>query len=540
MISFNQVSLIYPQAQKTIFNDLTFSVPEGELLLIMGQTGSGKSSLLKLINGLVPHHTGGILSGEITVAGRSTRMHRPRELADLIGIVGQNPAEGFVTDTVEEEIAFGMESLGVPREVMRKRVEETLDLLGLAQLRNRSLSTLSGGEAQRVAIAAVLTMHPKVLLLDEPTSALDPIAAEEVLSILARLVHDLGLTIIIAEHRLERVLQFVDRIIHVLGEENSGQVRIGLPEEIMAQSQSAPPVVLLGKDQDWNPLPLTVRDARRLAEPLREKLANLSPPIRKSAEVKSLQLILEIKKLVVEYEKKVAVKGIDLEVSQGEVVAIMGRNGAGKSSLLGSAVGITPIKSGQVLLDGKPAPELKGKSLISLVGFVPQEATDLLYGESVLQECAFADRDSQVAPGTTYKILNQLLPDISEIAHPRDLSEGQRLCLVLAIVLAAAPKLLILDEPTRGLDYSAKLRLIKILRSMANEGRSVILSTHDVELVAEVATRVVFLAEGEKIADGSTLDILTSSPAFAPQISKILAPGKWLTFSEITSALEQN
>jgi energy-coupling factor transport system ATP-binding protein len=540
LISFNQVSLIYPQAQKTIFNDLTFSVPEGELLLIMGQTGSGKSSLLKLINGLVPHHTGGILSGEITVAGRSTRMHRPRELADLIGIVGQNPAEGFVTDTVEEEIAFGMESLGVPREVMRKRVEETLDLLGLAQLRNRSLSTLSGGEAQRVAIAAVLTMHPKVLLLDEPTSALDPIAAEEVLSILARLVHDLGLTIIIAEHRLERVLQFVDRIIHVLGEENSGQVRIGLPEEIMAQSQSAPPVVLLGKDQDWNPLPLTVRDARRLAEPLREKLANLSPPIRKSAEVKSLQLILEIKKLVVEYEKKVAVKGIDLEVSQGEVVAIMGRNGAGKSSLLGSAVGITPIKSGQVLLDGKPAPELKGKSLISLVGFVPQEATDLLYGESVLQECAFADRDSQVAPGTTYKILNQLLPDISEIAHPRDLSEGQRLCLVLAIILAAAPKLLILDEPTRGLDYSAKLRLIKILRSMANEGRSVILATHDVELVAEVATRVVFMAEGEKIADGSTLDILTSSPAFAPQISKILAPGKWLTFSEITSALEQN
>ena len=540
MISFNQVSLIYPQAQKTIFNDLTFSVPEGELLLIMGQTGSGKSSLLKLINGLVPHHTGGILSGEITVAGRSTRMHRPRELADLIGIVGQNPAEGFVTDTVEEEIAFGMESLCVPREVMRKRVEETLDLFGLAQLRNRSLSTLSGGEAQRVAIAAVLTMHPKVLLLDEPTSALDPIAAEEVLSILARLVHDLGLTIIIAEHRLERVLQFVDRIIHVLGEENSGQVRIGLPEEIMAQSQSAPPVVLLGKDQDWNPLPLTVRDARRLAEPLREKLANLSPPIRKSAEVKSLQLILEIKKLVVEYEKKVAVKGIDLEVSQGEVVAIMGRNGAGKSSMLGSAVGITPIKSGQVLLDGKPAPELKGKSLISLVGFVPQEATDLLYGESVLQECAFADRDSQVAPGTTYKILNQLLPDISEIAHPRDLSEGQRLCLVLAIVLAAAPKLLILDEPTRGLDYSAKLRLIKILRSMANEGRSVILATHDVELVAEVATRVVFMAEGEKIADGSTLDILTSSPAFAPQISKILAPGKWLTFSEITSALEQN
>jgi len=212
LISFNQVSLIYPQAQKTIFNELTFSVPEGELLLIMGQTGSGKSSLLKLINGLVPHHTGGILSGEITVDGRSTRMHRPRELADLIGIVGQNPAEGFVTDTVEEEIAFGMESLGVPREVMRKRVEETLDLLGLAQLRNRSLSTLSGGEAQRVAIAAVLTMHPKVLLLDEPTSALDLHHQIAVLNNI-ELLKERGVTIISTMHDITLAAMYAEKIV---------------------------------------------------------------------------------------------------------------------------------------------------------------------------------------------------------------------------------------------------------------------------------------------------------------------------------------
>jgi energy-coupling factor transporter ATP-binding protein EcfA2 len=244
MIAFRNVSLIYPNSQRTIIEDATFSVNEGELVLLMGHTGAGKSSVLKLINGLVPHHTGGILSGEISVAGRSTRSLKPGELADVVGIVGQNPVNGFVSDLVEEEIAFGLETLGVAPEIMRKRVEEVLDLLALAPLRRRAISELSGGEQQRVAIAAALVTNPKVLLLDEPTSALDPIAAEEVLSILHRLVHDLGLTIIVAEHRLERVIQFVDRIILVHGD---GTLELGGAEDVLKDSPIAPPLVELAK-----------------------------------------------------------------------------------------------------------------------------------------------------------------------------------------------------------------------------------------------------------------------------------------------------
>lgn len=228
MITFTGVSLIYPNSFHTVLEDLTFSVDEGELILVTGSTGIGKSSLLRLINGLVPHHTGGILAGDISVNGISTRTVKPGGLAHLVGIVGQNPLQGFVTDTVEEEFAFGMEALNLSPEIMRKRVEETLDLLSLAPLRNRNISTLSGGEQQRVAIGSALVMHPKVLVLDEPTSALDPIAAEEVLSILHRLVHDLALTIVIAEHKLERVIQFADRILHI---QSDGSTSIGLPQK---------------------------------------------------------------------------------------------------------------------------------------------------------------------------------------------------------------------------------------------------------------------------------------------------------------------
>ena len=229
MITFNSVSLIYPHSLHTVFEDLTFTIDEGEMVLVIGATGSGKSSLLRLINGLVPHHTGGILAGDISVDGISTSLTKPGGLAHLIGIVGQNPAHGFVTDTVEEELVFGMEALNFAPEIMRKRVEEILDLLSLAHLRSRSIATLSGGEQQRVAIGSALVMHPKVLVLDEPTSALDPIAAEEVLSILHRLVHDLGLTVVISEHKLERVIGFADRIIAISAE---GKAEIDIPEEI--------------------------------------------------------------------------------------------------------------------------------------------------------------------------------------------------------------------------------------------------------------------------------------------------------------------
>ncbi|MFD9472875.1 ABC transporter ATP-binding protein, partial [Streptomyces goshikiensis] len=273
MIRFEQVSVTYDGAPVPALRDADFTLPEGELTLLVGPSGVGKSTLLGAVSGLVPHFTGGTLRGRVTVAGRDTRTHRPRELADIVGTVGQDPLAHFVTDVVEDELAYGMESLGLAPAVMRRRVEETLDLLGLNELRDRPIATLSGGQQQRVAIGSVLTPHPKVLVLDEPTSALDPAAAEEVLAVLQRLVHDLGTTVLMAEHRLERVVQYADQVL--LLPAPGAPPLLGPPARMMEISPVHPPVVALGRLAGWSPLPLSIRDARRHSPTLQTRL---SPP----------------------------------------------------------------------------------------------------------------------------------------------------------------------------------------------------------------------------------------------------------------------
>jgi energy-coupling factor transport system ATP-binding protein len=499
---------------------------------VVGRTGAGKTTFLGAINGLVPHFTGGHLAGRVTVDGRDTRTHPPRELADVVGMVGQDPLAGFVTDTVEEELAYAMEQLAAPAEVMRKRVEETLDLLGIAALRQRPLRTLSGGEQQRVAIGSVLTAHPRILVLDEPTSALDPTAAEEVLSAITRLVHDLGITVVMAEHRLERVVQHADQIVLLDGD---GSARRAPPAAALATSDLAPPVVRLGRLAGWDPSPLSVRDARRLAAPLRERLAGASAaapaPAREIGPARGPRLTAL--DLVVRYGDTLAVDGVDLDLLAGEVVAVMGRNGSGKSSLLWALHPAGRRQRGIVAVDGhdpigaRPSP----------VALVPQTPSDLLYLASVDEECAQADRETGRPVGTCRTLVDRIVPDLPGEQHPRDLSEGQRLALALAVQLTSAPAVLLLDEPTRGLDHLAKERLTEVLAALAAEGRAVVVATHDVEFVARTAHRVVVLADGEVVADGPTADVIVASPAFAPQVAKILHPAPWLTVEQVAAVL---
>ncbi|CAB4708008.1 MAG: ATP-binding cassette domain-containing protein [Actinobacteria bacterium] len=535
MISFEHVSITYPGAAAPVLVDVNLYIPEGELVLVVGRTGSGKSTLLRAINGLVPHFTGGTLSGRILVDGRDTAVNPPRELADLVGVVPQDPMSGFVADIVEEELAYGMECLGLAPDVMRRRVEETLDLLGLVELRNRPLLSLSAGQRQRVAIGAVLTSHPKILVLDEPTSALDPGAAEDVLAALQRLVHDLNVTVVMAEHRLERVVQYADRVVVVPGD--GEPVISGTPSEMMGDAPIAPPVVELGRLAGWDPLPLTIRDARRAAGPLRELLTGRPAPLRVINGERDSAPLTSADHLTVRYGDVSALRNVSTTISRGEIVALMGRNGAGKSTLLNTMVGLRATSAGIVRTNGKDPREIKGSELVHCVGLVPQDPGDLLEASTVAGECRSSDHDASVDPGTTRALLALLAPEVLDGTHPRDLSEGQRLLLALAIVLAARPPLLLLDEPTRGLDYPTKARLAKVLRELAAGGHGIVLATHDVELAAEVATRVIVLAEGEIVADGPTAEVVLASPMFAPQVAKILAPENWLTVAEVRAAI---
>lgn len=534
MIRFDHVTFTYPGAPAPALVDVDLAVAEGELCLVVGETGSGKSTLLGAVNGLVPHFTGGTLLGRVTVDGRDTRTHPPRELADVVGVVGQDPLAGFVTDTVEDELAYAMENLGLAPDVMRRRVEDVLDLLGLHELRHRPLRTLSGGQQQRVAIGSVLTASPRVLVLDEPTSALDPAAAEEVLAALTRLVHDLGVTVLLAEHRLERVVQYADRVVWLPG--GGAPVVAGDPADVLAAAPVAPPVVRLGRLAGWRPVPLSVRDARRAAAPLRDAL-RARPAGAPPATPGTADRLAVVRGLDARYGAVRALHGVDLDVARGEVVALMGRNGAGKSTLLAHLVGLRQPAAGRVEVLGQAPWRLRPAEAVRLAGLVPQDPRLLLYGASVGDECATADRESGLPPGSTRAALDRVVPDLDRDAHPGDLSEGQRLGLALAVVLAAGPPLVLLDEPTRGLDYLAKERLVTVLRQLARERHGVVLATHDVELVAEVADRVVVLADGEVVADGPAREVVCHSPVFAPQVAKILAPDEWLTVAEVEAAL---
>jgi len=524
MITFEGVSFTHQGASSPVLRNIDITIPEGDLTLVIGRTGTGKSTFLNLINGLVPHFTGGTMHGRLAVDGLDTRTHPPRDLAGIVGTVGQNPRAGFTTDTVEDELAYTMESLGYSPDVMRRRVEETLDLLGLTNLRQRSLDTLSGGEQQRVAIGAALTAGPRVLVLDEPTSALDPAAAEEVLAAVARLVHDLAITVVMAEHRLERVIEFADHVVRL-----DGDLELEDPATAMAGNGLQPPVVRLGHALGWEPVPLSVRAARRLAPELR------AAPFHPSPRRPGGDVVATVRRAGVTYGRRAALSDIGITLRTGQVTALMGRNGAGKSTLISLLGGSRRPDRGTVRLGDVDPAALRGPDLLQRIAYVPQDPTDLFYTDTVQRECAEADTDTSMPEGSAWSRLCELVDTVDPRTHPRDLSAGQQLALALAIQLSASTDVVLLDEPTRGLDYPGKVAFGTWLDRLAEAGSSVLVATHDVELVAVIADRVIVLADGEVVTDTDARTALTSSPSFAPQVQKVLAPLPVLTVEEACS-----
>jgi energy-coupling factor transport system ATP-binding protein len=408
----------------------------------------------------------------------------------------------------------------------QRQVEETLDLLGLAGLRGRAVLDLSVGQQQRVAIGAALAAGPRVLVLDEPTSALDPVAAEEVLAILHRLVHDVGTTVVVAEHRLERVVHHADSVLLV----EAGRVT-GLhdPGAAMARSTLRPPVIELGVRLGWNPIPLSVRAARRQARGLRsaltaaqEESAATGDPGGPGVEG---EVRVDVQRLSLVRGDVVALRTVTIRVGDGEVVALMGRNGAGKSSLLGALHGTLQPTSGRATVSGRSA-------------LAAQDPTALLTDSVVGHQLTANDEAFALSVGATSAVLERLAPGLGRDRCPGELSEGQTMCVALSLVLARESEVVLLDEPTRGLDYPAKARLTTLLTELADAGRAIVVATHDVELAAEVATRTVILAEGEVVADGPATRILGDSPAFAPQVAKVMHPLPLLRVADVLAAAD--
>ncbi|MGH2636671.1 MAG: ABC transporter ATP-binding protein [Actinomycetota bacterium] len=519
-VAFGRVTFEYPGAARPALAEVTLDVPEGVFALVVGRTGAGKSTLLRAVNGLVPHFTGGTFSGRVRIGGRDTTTSRPRDLADVVGYVPQDPEAAFVLDRVEDEIAYGMENLGVAAGAMRRRVEEMLDLLALAPLRARRLRDLSGGERQRVAIAAALAPGPRVLVLDEPTSQLDPQGAEDVLAALQRMVHDLGLTVLAAEHRLERVAGFAD--LAIVCEE--GRASAGDPAAGLEHLDVGPPVARLGRLLGWSPVPLTVRDARARAGRLR--LVDPVPPGRPSPG----EALVRTRGLEAGWGPTRVLRGVDLDVRAGEVVALMGRNGAGKTTLLRAISGLHPPSAGSVASGGGRSPRI-GED----VALCPQDPSSALFCERVEDEVR-ASLSVGGRGGDPREVLR--LVGIDDLAgrHPRDCSVGQRMLVAVAAVVATGAPVLLLDEPTRGLDADAKARFAGFLRRFADEGGAVLFATHDVELSSAVAGRVLMLAGGEIIDDGVPERVLADSPVFAPQMSRVFGPG-WLTPQQVFAAV---
>jgi energy-coupling factor transport system ATP-binding protein len=542
LIELDRVTYTYPDATIPALADFSVTIQPGEFVLVVGPSGAGKSTFLRTLNGLAPHFYGGRWAGRARIFGRDPVALAPRGMADLVGFVFQDPEAQFVVDTVEDELAFAMENFALPQATMRKRVEEVLDQMAIAHLRDRRISTLSGGEKQRVAIAAVLALQPEVLALDEPTSQLDPQAAEEVLVALRHLNEDLGLTIILSEHRLERVVQYADRVLYLPA--LAAAPILAEPRVVMGQLPLVPPLIELGRRLGWQPLPLTIKEGRAFVRRLADQGWESARAVEQAGEGTAARSataapIVTVHDLRYAYDGHPALRGVSLAITQGEFVALMGRNGSGKSTLLKQIVGLLKPDQGRVAVAGLDTRQTAVEKMIQTVGYVPQHPAALLFGETLADELAFTRRGHGLPTDRPADLALLARLGLGELAgrDPRDLSGGEQQRAALATILVADPQVILLDEPTRGLDYAQKQNLARLLLALNRDGRTIIMATHDVELAAACADRVVLMGEGEVVVDGPARQVMSDSQVFASQINKLFRDPRFLVVDDVVGQM---
>jgi energy-coupling factor transporter ATP-binding protein EcfA2 len=508
LVIAERFSYRYPDAAGPSLRNLTLELEPGTFTVLAGVSGSGKSTLLRALCGLVPHFHGGDASGELSVGGLDVRDHGPGELAAVCGTVFQEPETQVVMSGVRAELELPLEHRGEPAGAVARAVEETALGMGVAHLLDRRTDTLSGGELQRVAIAAAMVHDPPLLVLDEPTSQLDPVAGDELVWQLRRLNEDWGTAVVVAEHRLERCLPAADRVIAMV----DGEIACDAPPaEFLAWASEARPALAtpaarLFSMAGLRPLPASVKEAHaglRAAgiapgAPSGER-EQQGPPTRRWWQRSGAgpEPALALRDVWFEVEDGPAIlRGISLELRPGERVALMGRNGAGKSTLLRLAKGLAEPTRGRVERAGQ-------------VALLLQNPGDFLVHDHAVDDAGVAGVASAGLAGR-------------EDANPRDLSGGERQRLALEVVLAGEPSaVVLLDEPTRGMDRIHKDELAARTGELAGAGAAVMVATHDTEFAARLADRIVLLGQGVVIADGPPRDVLAGGRHFSTEVARV-------------------
>jgi energy-coupling factor transport system ATP-binding protein len=495
----------YRSAAAPSISDLNFVAAAGDLLLIAGGSGSGKSTLLRCLNGLIPRSYGGDLSGQIAINGQAPAGMGLAQLAQLVGTILQDPDRQIVTSYVERQVAFGPENLGWPRERIRAAVAATLERLRIGHLRNRETGGLSGGERQKVALAGLLSMNPRILLLDEPLASLDPASAREALALFRELADD-GRVVLLVEHRVEDAL--VARPERTLFMRDGRQVFLGASEDFLALADprevKLPAEVALARlgTRDWG---LGIGEQDRLPTP------NPQPPLPNSRPTPGDPL-LELADIRFGYgDGPEILRGISLTLREGEVVAIMGPNGAGKSTLLRHGIGLLRPKSGHVRVAGQEAHGSTVAQLARTVGYVFQSPSHMLFAPTVRAELTFGPRNLGLDPAAADAAVPAALAQVGltgfEDRAPLSLSFGQQKRLGIAAVLSMRPRVLVLDEPTAGQDHGSTQALMHMIGGLAGLAATVLI-THDVDLAVSYATRVVLMRDGQIEADGPPEQVL--------------------------------
>jgi energy-coupling factor transporter ATP-binding protein EcfA2 len=504
VIELDRVTYTYPRTDRPALTGVSLHIQPADRVLLTGRSGSGKSTLLGTINGLVPHFYGGRFAGRAVIAGHDTRTHRPFDLTGVVGTAFQEPAARFVTRSVSDELAFGLEAEGLPSEEIGARVRATIERLNLGPLIDRPLDHLSGGEQQRVAVASALVREPRVLLLDEPTSQLDAWGASVVLEWLGDLCSGSGLTTLISEHRLMRVLPAVSRVA-ALGE--GGVLDAwGSPEEVIPRlAYGSPPIEAARR------LGLVAGLSDTAREQLRGALLKLvaRPELARTGDRR-----LVCRGASFSYAGGFTLSDVSLEVGQGEAMAVLGGNGSGKTTLLRCMMGLLRHQ-GEVEVDSHPLQGLSVAERARWLAYLPQWPSASLFAETVREELLTTLRYRGLAVDVHHDPEEMLetfgLGGVAD-RYPRDLAAGERQRTALAAVMIARPQIVLLDEPTLGMDPLTQGDLVRRIQGWKQAGLSVVVATHDVEFAAAVTDRAMVLEAGRMVADGATREVLFSHP----------------------------